>query len=453
MSEAPAAARLGDPVGHGLGMVGMLAGAVAGVALVVAGTLTGGAAIVMVAAAAAAGGGIMGGIQTFAKLPDPTTGMIKTGSPSVHINNLAAVRAVDDTGGCHGLYGLNHPAILLIAPIPVAEGAKTVHFNNQHAGRVTSRLMCGAKIKSGSGNVWIGGPTATDLLVIDTEAILHWALMGVVLIGGGWLVVAPALAAGGVGAAILAGAEFAAQTAVWLVGLDALGKAVDARYGPGSGAIVQNLVGLGLVGAGVFGKGPAVGEELPVELTPGEAVAEPPAVTEGVTEAPPVEENAQPGRPQDDPSTPSGSETPQSAEEGAASDPVASPAGGESSGPQTASEELSDLGPLAGKSRTEIETMLTERGYTRTDSRSGEGSVWTRPMPDGNTAAVRLDPASPATPKNYADEVAHAHKELVSTSDVDATGNYDRAARNGKYGDDGVPTKDRGAHHIPILWE
>lgn len=391
MSEAPAAARLGDPVGHGLGMVGMLAGAVAGVALVVAGTLTGGAAIVMVAAAAAAGGGLMGGIQTFAKLPDPTTGMIKTGSPSVHINNLAAVRAVDDTGGCHGLYGLNHPAIMLIVPIPVAEGAKTVHFNNQHAGRVTSRLMCGAKIKSGSGNVWIGGPTATDLLVIDTEEILRWALMGVVLVGGGWLVVAPALAAGGVGAAILAGAEFAAQTAVCLVGLDALGKAVDARYGPGSGAIVQNLVGFGLVGAGVFGGRSLVGEELPIELTPGEVPAEPPAVTEGVTEAPVVEEA--PVTPQEAEPLPTDAqgETPTTSPKESAVSPE------EFARRQALGDDPATGRPRAGETRTAVRLEETE-GITlrRFQPHDGEKGDWFDP----NTGLV-YDGCSPAPSQHF----------------------------------------------------
>lgn len=46
-------------------------------------------------------------------------------------------------------------------------------------------------------------------------------------------------------------------------------------------------------------------------------------------------------------------------------------------------------------------------------------------MSDGITAAVRLDEAKVRPkPKGFVDEVAHAHKEIVPTSEV-KNGNYD----------------------------
>lgn len=58
------------------------------------------------------------------------------------------------------------------------------------------------------------------------------------------------------------------------------------------------------------------------------------------------------------------------------------------------------------------------RRYKRiVEERSGQK------LPDGNTVAVRLDPANPRSPSHYADAVPHAHIETVPTSSV-SNGNY-----------------------------
>jgi hypothetical protein len=92
-------------------------------------------------------------------------------------------------------------------------------------------------------------------------------------------------------------------------------------------------------------------------------------------------------------------------------------------GPQTALDELKNLPALSGKTTSETEALLKSRGYTSVSANNG-GTVWTKNLPDGNTAAVRLDPPTiRSAPKGYADEVAHAHKEIIPTSKV-AAGNY-----------------------------
>lgn len=248
--ELLAAARIHDPIGHGYGALGMLAGAVAGAALLAAGVLTGGAlfAVMVIAGAALSGGAIARGLQKLTHTSDPTTGEIGTGSPNVHINNIAAVRSVDDTAlTCHGLYGVNH---FTLPSVPVAEGSETVHINNRHAARVKGRLVCGAKIKAGSNNVWIGGPwpVEPDLDIYDTEEMMQNFLGGVLLVGvavsGGILVVGTFKAAGLV-AAVVAGTGFVAELGAWFVGFEVLGVTGDAVLGEGGGELLQGIGGFG----------------------------------------------------------------------------------------------------------------------------------------------------------------------------------------------------------------
>ncbi len=122
-------------------------------------------------------------------------------------------------------------------------------------------------------------------------------------------------------------------------------------------------------------------------------------------------------------------------------------------GTRPASEEIKDLSKLEGKSKTEIEKELREAGYTEVASNDGTGKVWTKAGSDGNTAAVRLDPPSTAG-KGYADEVPHAHKEIVASDRV-VDGNY--RARAQKFDDNGNIKNGTNAEiandvHIPIEW-
>jgi len=169
------AARQTDPIGHGLGLLGLIGGAILGAALVVGTGLTGGALAVAVigtaAAAGLAGESIVNGVS---KVFDwkPQTGVIGTGSPNVKIGNQWAARAVLDTSlSCHGLYGLHH--FPLLPPVPIAEGAELVAINGMPAARVNNKLVCGAVINHGQANVLIGGPTVRLLSVISFEEFLH----------------------------------------------------------------------------------------------------------------------------------------------------------------------------------------------------------------------------------------------------------------------------------------
>jgi hypothetical protein len=123
--------------------------------------------------------------------------------------------------------------------------------------------------------------------------------------------------------------------------------------------------------------------------------------------------------------------------------------------PLPATREIKDLPQFKDMSKTQIEQQLAERGYSRVPSNDGTGSVWTKAGSDGNTAAVRLDDAIIRNPpKNFADEVPHLHKEVVSTSEL-INGNYAKPAI--KFDDMGNivtgPNKQTAnLVHIPIKW-
>jgi RHS repeat-associated protein len=124
--------------------------------------------------------------------------------------------------------------------------------------------------------------------------------------------------------------------------------------------------------------------------------------------------------------------------------------------PQNARQELRQLGPLSGRSKDVIEKDLKRRGYRSCPSESG-GNVWTKPMPKGQTAVVRLDPAEKRIPpKGWADEVPHAHKEIIPSGKTAYNGNYDpKDPKIIKLDDAANPVDDstdagRRAAHIPI---
>ena len=80
------------------------------------------------------------------------------------------------------------------------------------------------------------------------------------------------------------------------------------------------------------------------------------------------------------------------------------------------------------------------------------GEVWTLDRPDVNTASVRIDPAMKRTnPKGWADEIDHAHKEIVNTIDV-VNGNYKPLNNVIRLDDLGNPSNNKTDLHIPILW-
>ena len=262
MATAQQAARITDPITHGLGLIGiaggMLVGAVAGVILIAALPVTAPALLVGLTAAAAvgavAGGGLAGhqllaGIQRACALPSPTTGMVgAVGSPNVRIGNLPAARVVSDVAtSCNGLYALSH---LPIPPLPqaqIAEGAHTIRINGLLAARVSSKLTCGASIQRGALTVYFGGPTERVLAVFDLESLL---LSGLGFVAKASLIAMSLLTIPlGVGAMATFAVVFGGFAAV-NYGLGRLGN----QIGPGWGDILQGGFGLAaILGGSVLG--------------------------------------------------------------------------------------------------------------------------------------------------------------------------------------------------------
>ena len=128
------------------------------------------------------------------------------------------------------------------------------------------------------------------------------------------------------------------------------------------------------------------------------------------------------------------------------------PCGAKAAPPVSDEEQaaLAALGPLEGKTKSEIEATLAEQGYTSVKANSG-GKVYTKDLGNDKTMAVRLDPAmNRQPPKGFADEVPHAHKESLPTSAVSA-GNYSPGAAGlTKFDDAGQPATAPAKVHIPI---
>ena len=254
MSGAEAAlraARLGDEVVHGFGLMGMVAGALIGAAIaaaiIVAGVATGGLAIVAIVGGCIAGGGLAGGalargIMKAADLPGPTTGTLAAAGPSrVTVNSRMALRAgMDFSAGCSGA-PMNH--FTMPAPVLIAEGSQTVTINGRPMARQSMKLACGAKIKAGSDNVTVGGPTVCVVDVTDYEEMFETGLqvLGFVALGAAGL---GALAAG-VGATLVFGGVVAGS----MIGMEAL-HSWGESLGPGYGDIMVGVAGFALLGAG-----------------------------------------------------------------------------------------------------------------------------------------------------------------------------------------------------------
>jgi uncharacterized Zn-binding protein involved in type VI secretion len=258
--DVQAAARLGDEIAHGFGVAAMVAGAVAGAligAAVVAATVaTGGVALAIMAGSIAAGGlsmfQILKGLNTVFNLPEPTTGVLIMGSFNVYINSRNAMRAGEDiSSSCSGL-PLNHPVWPF--PVLIAEGSASVFINGKPAARLHSKMVCGAHIKSGSQNTFIGGPTVSVAFVLDIEGWMHTGLeaLGLVVMGGAAVLAAMAGAVAFAGFVVIGGAIMG--------GMALLGDLGD-RLGPGYRDLLQGIAGMALLGMGPklarIGKTPA----------------------------------------------------------------------------------------------------------------------------------------------------------------------------------------------------
>lgn len=121
---------------------------------------------------------------------------------------------------------------------------------------------------------------------------------------------------------------------------------------------------------------------------------------------------------------------------------------------QNIQEEISGLPNFTNRTPGQIRQTLRNRGYSSVQAYSG-GEVWTKSLPDGNTVAVRIDPANPRSPSNYADAVPHVHIETVPTSSV-SNGNYrprdvtGRHTATGGVSDRGTNPNHNADVHIPM---
>ncbi|MGR4972171.1 PAAR domain-containing protein [Pseudomonas sp. LARHCG127] len=271
--DAQAAARLGDEIAHGFGLAAMVAGAVAGAligAAVVAATVaTGGVALAIMAGSIAAGGlsmfQIVKGLSTIFNLPEPTTGALIMGSFNVYINDRNAMRAGEDvSSSCTGL-PMNHP--IWPFPVLIAEGSATVFINGKPAARLHSKMVCGAHIKTGSPNTFIGGPTVSVAFVLDLEGWMHSGLEVLGLLAAGAALVMAAMA----GIAVLV--EFVVVGGLIVGGMELLGDLGD-RLGPGYRDLLQGVAGMAMLGLSPKMAKAAKPAELP-----------PPKYKPGVTEA------------------------------------------------------------------------------------------------------------------------------------------------------------------------
>ncbi|WP_174518552.1 PAAR domain-containing protein, partial [Pseudomonas syringae group genomosp. 3] len=156
------AARLHDGIEHTGALGGLLAGAVIGIAMAVAGaalivcTAGLGAILLGVVLSIGAGAAPAMGESWGAARTTPAGDIMQTGcSPNVFINGRNAALATQTTAKCE-----NHPA-----PILIADGSTNVFINGHPAARKGDKVTCGAKIGTGSNNVFIGGGTKRYLKV------------------------------------------------------------------------------------------------------------------------------------------------------------------------------------------------------------------------------------------------------------------------------------------------
>jgi uncharacterized Zn-binding protein involved in type VI secretion len=281
----PAAARLGDPIGHSPTMSWLLKGLLIGAAIAVAGVAivgTGGlAAVAVVGAGAAMGAGLGEAMSTMSFAGKEVTGAIATtGSSNVFVNGLRAARAHVDMVACS-----KHPG-----PIPIATGSGQVYINGMPAARVDDKTGCSAVITKGSGNVYIGGGTAQTDTINPENLVPGWVHASLLVVGVGSAIVlaGPVIAVGG-----LVGAYAGGIGGGW-VGGKMFGEGSDGqKWSAIAGSFLGGYLGAKAApGAWEFARGGPPPEAPPVV---GTGVAEPvPArlVEAGTTETVPTNENA-----------------------------------------------------------------------------------------------------------------------------------------------------------------
>jgi uncharacterized Zn-binding protein involved in type VI secretion len=235
------AARRGDHIGHTSALGGLITGAavggVVGVLGVAAGAaLAAGVGILAVFTApvsiplliggalvgAAAGAGIGEFVGSLSFISSITgngfSGEIASGSPDVYINSREAARVAIDTAPC-----VKDPPVVAL----IAIGSSNVFINDHRAARRDDKVSCGAIIKEGSENVYIGGEQEK---VMDVEEDVP-----------GWV---HALVFGaGIAGALLIGGPAVIPTMIYAGGLGMIGSDLLGRLGRNYGGLLSERYG------------------------------------------------------------------------------------------------------------------------------------------------------------------------------------------------------------------
>jgi RHS repeat-associated protein len=161
------AARVTDGINHTSALAGFIAGALVGIGLIATVafcTFTCGFGVALVAGLLAgfgAQGALMLGEALGSAFSSPA-GTLTAGSSNVFINSLPAAYVQQSTAACD-----MHP------PLPmVAEGSSNIFINSMPAARKDDHITCGAKIGTGSKDVFLGGGRVA-YLPFDSE-IPEW---------------------------------------------------------------------------------------------------------------------------------------------------------------------------------------------------------------------------------------------------------------------------------------
>ncbi|MCQ3028406.1 DUF6531 domain-containing protein [Pseudomonas tremae] len=174
------AARLMDEIEHTGALTGFVLGAVVGIAAVAyvsfALATCGLGAILLGLAVGLAGNALASIGESIGSAFSSPAGQIDSASPNVFINGRPAAFAIESTAVCD-----KHSPI-----VKVAEGSSNVFINGQPAARKGDKLTCGAKIGTGSPNVFIGGGTHRYLAVHDeVPTIVRYTVDILMVVAGG----------------------------------------------------------------------------------------------------------------------------------------------------------------------------------------------------------------------------------------------------------------------------